>query len=441
LQFFRNAVSVFVTSAAMLPVGLLTSIALARLLSVEDLGYYSVTTSLASVLVILTQFGLAPAAIYRIRRVGSSPARVLPAGLVAVIATSVLALVLCALLYESVITRFLAGAPPRVVFLAVASVPLQLVGLFVSGVARGMDRFRYHNGYRLSRSLAILAAILLVLFVLELGLEEMLAASLVLQGVVTLALLVLVVRETGFHWRVDREELTDGARFGIKSYGQSVAGQLHERVALFLIAYVLADPAQVALYAIAVGVIERLRIIPESLGASLFPKVAGLEERDAGAFTAAVSRHSLFLVAGSVVVLGVVAPILIPLLFGEEYRASIEPFRILLLAMALLTIYHVLSRYFAGMARQRINVITQAAAATLNIVLNLWWIPRYGIVGAAWAGLVSYALEALMITFAFVWDSGQRLGSVLFIRAEDFGVYRRRLAQLLERVRGGSQST
>jgi O-antigen/teichoic acid export membrane protein len=240
---------------------------------------------------------------------------------------------------------------------------------------------------------------------------------------------------------VDREELTDGARFGIKSYGQSVAGQLHERVALFLIAYVLADPAQVALYAIAVGVIERLRIIPESLGASLFPKVAGLEERDAGAFTAAVSRHSLFLVAGSVVVLGVVAPILIPLLFGEEYRASIEPFRILLLAMALLTIYHVLSRYFAGMARQRINVITQAAAATLNIVLNLWWIPRYGIVGAAWAGLVSYALEALMITFAFVWDSGQRLGSVLFIRAEDFGVYRRRLAQLLERVRGGSQST
>lgn len=441
MQFFRNAVSVFATSAAMLPVGLLTSIALARLLSVDDLGYYSVTTSLAAMIVILTQFGWAPAAIYRIRRIGSAPARVVPAGLVAVFATSIFALVSCALLYEPLITRFLAGAPPRVVVLAVATVPVQLLGLFVSGVARGMDRFRYHNGYRMARSVAILVAIVIALFVFHLGLEEMLAVSLLLQGVVTLALLVLVVRETGVYWHVDREELLDGARFGLKSYGQAVAGQIHERVALFLIAYVMADPAQVALYAIAVRVIERLRIIPESLGASLFPKVAGLEERDAGAFTAAVSRHSFFWVVGSVVALGLVAPILIPLLFGEKYRASIGPFRILLLGTALLTIYHVLSRYFAGVARQRINVLTQAVAATVNVALNLWWIPRYGILGAAWAGLVSYGLEALMITVAFVQDSGQGVGAVLLMRPADFGLYRQRLAEWLLQARRRSQSS
>jgi O-antigen/teichoic acid export membrane protein len=43
--------------------------------------------------------------------------------------------------------------------------------------------------------------------------------------------------------------------------------------------------------------------------------------------------------------------------------------------------------------------MTVAATALLNVGLNLWWIPTLGLIGAAYATLVSYA-AGLVLSFA-----------------------------------------
>jgi O-antigen/teichoic acid export membrane protein len=435
VQFFSNALSVFGTSIILLVVGLASSVVLARFLTVDDFGFYSVALAFAGVVGLLAQLGWGAAAVYRIRRRRADPARVLATGAWVLLASSLIALLLCAPLEDRIVSRFLGGAPSVVFWLALALVPFQIVAVLFSGVARALDRFSLHNGYRLALAVGTLLVLVGILMLRRFGLVEVLVGTLAVQIGATLGMGLLTARVTGLSARPDRAEFVDGTRFGLKSYAQVLAGQLHERVDLFMIAYFLGDPAQLAFYAVAVRVIERLRIIPESLGTALFPKVAGLEEREAAEFTATVSRHSLFWVVCVAVLLGVAAPILLPLLYGERYQSSIPPFQILVVAMTLLTVYHVLSRYFAGVSRQRINVATQVLATAVNVGLNLWLIPRYGILGAAWASLASYGLEAVLVTGAFVRDTGRTLREVLVLRRSDLAAYRDRLAPLLARAR------
>ena len=79
-------------------------------------------------------------------------------------------------------------------------------------------------------------------------------------------------------------------------------------------------------------------------------------------------------------------------------------------------------------------ITTQVVATGVNIVLNLWWIPLYGIMGAALASLVSYALEALLITTAFTRAASEGLRDTLVLQRADLQEYRSRAQLLLDRL-------
>jgi O-antigen/teichoic acid export membrane protein len=202
-----------------------------------------------------------------------------------------------------------------------------------------------------------------------------------------------------------------------------------------MIAYFLGDPSQLAFYAIAVSVVQRLNLLPASVATAAYPQMAGLQEDDAAHFACRTSRQSLVWVLLVACALAALAQILLPLIYGEDYRASVLPFLILLPGMVLLTIYTVLGQYFTAMDRQGVNIAIQSASVVVNVLLNLWLIPRHGILGAAAASAASYALEATLITAAFVVSSRRRLDEVFLLRLEDLDPYRRRARVLWRRLR------
>ncbi len=57
--------------------------------------------------------------------------------------------------------------------------------------------------------------------------------------------------------------------------------------------------------------------------------------------------------------------------------------------------------WLKAMNYTKIQFISTLAGAMINIGLNLLLIPRYGAMGAVWATLVSYAVEAWLILFFF----------------------------------------
>lgn len=81
---------------------------------------------------------------------------------------------------------------------------------------------------------------------------------------------------------------------------------------------------------------------------------------------------------------------------NAEYHGAAEVIPILVLA-SLFQGYFLLSSVGISISKQaRYYPMITAAAAGLNIALNLWLVPRFGILAAAWATVAGYALMAAM---------------------------------------------
>lgn len=214
-------------------------------------------------------------------------------------------------------------------------------------------------------------------------------------------------------------EVVASTRFGVQTYLHTMAGQVHERVDVFLVAMLDGDPVHVATYAVAVGVAGRLRMLPLALSAALFPKVAQMAPADGARLTAQVVRTCLALLTVGGVILACLAVWLVPLLFGPIYAASVWPLWVLLPATQAMSVYLLVGRYFQGVDRQGINVVAQVLGVACNLGFNLWWIPVHGPLGAAMASLVSYGIQAMVVVAALSHRGEVGVAQLLVVQHRD----------------------
>ncbi|MGH9464591.1 MAG: oligosaccharide flippase family protein [Thermoanaerobaculia bacterium] len=433
MAFLRNALSVLATAAFQVPVALATGVVLARCLPVAEVGHYSVVLAFVGIAVILSRLGWPMASIYRLRGLRSPAAVVAGATALAWLALTLIAVIACLALEDWVRGHLLHGAPRSAYLLGVLVIPWQLLGELGSGIARALDRFDLHNSYRLGRDLGRLAALAVVLIGGDGGLLAALWAVLISQAASALVLAARVLRRTGLDFADTLPECWAHVVFGIKSYLQGAAGEIHERVDLFMLAYLLTDPAPVAIYAIAANGVRFVKQLAVSINLALYPQLASLDDGESARLASDVARHSLTLLSAVAVALGLAAPLLLPALYGSTYSASLEPFLILLPGMVLLTLYRVFGGYFTSRGKQGINAATQVVSCIVNVGLNLWLIPRSGIAGAAVASLISYTLETLLIAAAFRRRTQLGLVAMLVPRRGDLALYRRLAVDWLRR--------
>ena len=435
MGFFRNVATVFATSVARTPLGFLTGIVLARWLSVSDRGLYALLTTFSAIVFLLTQLGWAEAVIYRTRREGVSPRRALSTGVAANGAFALAAFALCWALRAPLSHAFLGDVSARAFLLAAATAPLLTLGELLCGVARTLDRFDLHNQFGFLQSLLILCLLVAALVFGGGALDAALAVNLGVQAALVLVFGARIAALAGIEWRVDLREALASVRYGKNLYLQNLLINLHERIDVLLLAALGVSAFDIGLYAAGVSVVAQLRQVPGAIGTVLLPRLAGATQAEAAEFTATVVRPSLLVMLAAALALAPAGAIGIPLLFGREYAPAVFPFLVLLPGVALVTVSRVLGRYFAAVNRQRAIVALRVAVLVLNVALNLWLIPRAGIVGAALASLLSYGIEAAATVALFLADSGQAFRTALAPRASDFDVYLARLRGLLSRAR------
>jgi O-antigen/teichoic acid export membrane protein len=376
------------------------------------------------------------AVIYRMSQRPESRGRAVGAA-VTLTAAVFAALALCAVLFaDSLRERFLSGGETALVYLALALAAADLFSGLWDAVARGIDRFDLRNADQIAIALVTLAATALALGVFHTGLVGVLLATAVARLAVLALFGALTLRRSGVELALDRQELGESLRFGAKSHLQTLLAKLHERVDVMLMAGLRVDPAQIAVYAVAVSVIDRLRVVPDSISSALLPKLATVSAPEMGPYTARVTRHLVFWVCASGLALAIAAPFLVPVLFGRPYAASVLPLFVLLPATAMLTVRSMVSNYFVAAGQPGFNAKVQALSVAVNVAANLWAIPRFGILGAAFASLVSYGVEAVATVIAFRSATRCGVGETLLVRRKDFDAYLGRMRRLRERLGG-----
>jgi O-antigen/teichoic acid export membrane protein len=168
----------------------------------------------------------------------------------------------------------------------------------------------------------------------------------------------------------------------------------------FLMLERMANLDQVGLYSAAYKITSLFERFPILISATLYPMMSQLAVSDRARLHSVYRRTEMHLAA-----IAIPAAVLISLfaaptlrLFGPAYVAAATGLRVLVWSSVCLYLAMAGGHLLVSIGRERANLLTLLAGAVTNVVLNVFWIPRWGYVGAAMSTVAAFVV--ILVTTA-----------------------------------------
>lgn len=282
---------------------------------------------------------------------------------------------------------------PGVAVLAFAAFPTLLWIEGGAGILMALGKLPVMNVGLIAGATASLALTFVAVRVLDLGVKGALAATLLAQAMTVVITLGHLWREVPAI-RVSRDVVRQLLSGGMKLHLNAIGTYLFTQANVLILNH-YRSPSETAYYQLAVQLVTGLQIIPAAVGAVAYSLVS----REGPDAAWPQQRKLLVRVTALVVALAVVAyfvaPWIIPRIFGAPFAAAVPVFRILLLGV----VGWCMSIVMASQWISR-GLFLQAALLTIlfgvcTVAGNFFAVPRYGMYGAAWVSVATYALSIL----------------------------------------------
>lgn len=250
-------------------------------------------------------------------------------------------------------------------------------------------------------SLAVTSVLCLIFIRFKFPLIYFIYAVVIEIGAMSLALCFYYLAVCGKKtlWRIDLAEISTLLRNSWPLMFSIAAAALYMRIDQVMIKDMLGSVA-LGYYSSAVRISEAFYFIPMILTSSLFPAIVNAKIKDHGLYAERMKKlfsilfWTAFLIAVAVTL---TAKFLVGVLYGQQYLSAVQ----------VLTV-HVWVSIFAflgvGVSKWMINenlqvyfMIYTAIGAAVNILLNFLLIPRYGIVGSAFATVISQFVVVIVL--------------------------------------------
>jgi O-antigen/teichoic acid export membrane protein len=424
--FTSRVVVIFATKIAQFVMGGATLFLIAALLGSDRSGEYSLLLVWTGMLFAFGQLGMPAAMTFMAGRGGSvrSLERI-QLGLTAAISLAIAVMAIAALpLLETTVLQALGGSDAKtsddLLRVMLAAVPMLLLTQFGAGILYTHGQNRAYNQIQVAVAAAMLILTTILIGFVPFGVSGAVAAYLVANG----AGAVMVVYEV--HKLAKRTTDSGGpvsfrefGKYGIKLYPQSITSFFSYRADVLLLSWMLGDPHLIGYYALAVRIAEMTFYVPDSISAMLYPAISASNRAEADRLAPAVSRLAMlttFMAAIAVVPAGFVA---IWVLLKPEWHAAFPALVVIMPGILSLSLSKVLAAYVSGLGRPIATAVAGVVGLTVNLAVNLLLIPRWGIVGASAASLISYTCHASILLFVSSrWAGVSPLAFILPGRAE-----------------------
>lgn len=159
---------------------------------------------------------------------------------------------------------------------------------------------------------------------------------------------------------------------------------------------------QVAYYAAAAKLSEFWYVFPILIANAFNTQLTQLSRQNKAGYQALLhkSLQILAFIALSISVMTYfLAPYIIELLYGMAYQQSAAILSIHIFATIFVFQRAILSKWLIIEGHYHFSLISHGLGAIINLGLNMWLIPLYGGVGAAWASLIAYASASYLFLF------------------------------------------
>ena len=307
------------------------------------------------------------------------------------------------------ISAILLGYPQETVIgILLASSALLLHAIYgpIVNLTRGYERLDLRSISHLAESIGfmVIAAIVLLL---GLGLLWLIVGTLISVLAATIVGAYIVIKYIGrFSFQVNPSQwwgiLKASLPFGAISLTFVVANQI-DTVMLSL----WMEDVVVGLYAVAYGLMGNLLFFSNALNGALGPTLArtyaGSKETVNSVYQ--TSFRMLFIISMPLAVGGtLLASQIVVLLYTDEFAAAVPAFQVLVWVVPLMSLHTLCSGMATAIHKEKPQAKIRVTAAIANIALNIYVIPRYGLMGAA---VVTVVTELFLFILLFRLVSNQ----------------------------------
>ena len=156
------------------------------------------------------------------------------------------------------------------------------------------------------------------------------------------------------------------------------------------------------IYALGVSLAQMLWLLPSAIQSVLYAFISTHTDRQLIVQRTIKTTRQIAVYAISAGITGYLLSIyLVPILFGEEFRESVQCIGLLFIGVVPFCLSMAVSGYFAGTGRVRINLYSAILGFIVCMAADLLLIPSYGILGAAIASSISYISTVTFLLVKF----------------------------------------
>lgn len=412
----RDIIFTFLTKIVYLGGSFIVSVILARLLGAEGKGKVTALFVVPNILISIADMGVRQAAAYTIGQKKYSVQEVFSSSLLLWLFTSVFSVTLLILYYILPISSNFHWA---LITIAILTVPVKILDTYYYGIHQGLQQIEAMNIRHIIAFVVRLVSVLIFVWILDTHIFGAAVATLISMIAVGIYSYFLLRKRIKFRYiyikGLPEYLFRKGILFAIALFVLNI----NYRVDILILEQ-LVSASEVGQYSVGVGLAELIWQLPNAIGTVLFASSANSKsDSEASKRAARLLRVSLlFLIIGGSI-FALTSQWIVPLIYGTEFQPASYVINLLLPGIMLVVIVQVLHAALSGRGYPLVGVKVFIIAILINIGLNFYLIPMYGINGAAFASTISYTISGVSYAWIFSKKEQISLKDLLIINKED----------------------
>ena len=396
----RDVLETYAVRLFVVAITFATAVVVTRQLGPSGRGFYAVAVTIGAIGAQFGNLGLHASNMYYVAK----DRTLLPALTGNTLAVSLLACIPTTLSgIAFVLWPKLAPIHGTLLFLALASVPAALLYQLTQGLLLGVNEVRAYNKIEYSSRILTLLLICILALAHFRAVESFFSITLVSAIFGFVWALLRLRRVATLPPTLSYSVFRQSIGVGLRAYLIAFFGFLVLRIDLLMVKYML-GATEAGYYSISQILAENTMMFPVVVGLLLFPKLSGISDSQAKlrlANKAVLATAALMLPA--VAIAPLVAGPIISIAFGKSFLPAVVPFAWLMPGTFFLGLETVMVQLLNSEGFPTVIIVAWIVDTIVNVALNLWAIPHYGISGASITSSICYFLM-FVIVFVVVWQ-------------------------------------
>ncbi len=431
--FFRDFVGVLNSNIFSLICALLISVLLTRVLGAEGYGLFNALVVVPLIVVSLTHLGIRGASIYLLGQKKYPDDQIVSSVLFILVFAGLLGMLMSLLGYYYLdnpdFTHLL-------IALVLFVIPFRLSIIYITGIFLGKDEIKKANQLNWAINFINLLLAAILVWGMNMDIVGAVISALGANVLVSIWALQSIFKSFTIKFvflpRIVKHIIRMGLLFSITFF----VIQLNYKLDILLLER-WSTMTEVGVYSLATQIAEQLWQVPLAIGIVLFSRTANQgDQKELAQTIVPLARLTIWVVSGIALLMFVLAPFLIPLIFGSEFSSSAPMLQLILPGIIIMAVFRVLSGQLEGMGKPHITIYIFIPALMINVGLNYLWIPEYGGLGAAMASNISYVLGAIGYWIYYAVINQVSFWEILRFRKSDFN----QLSGLMDKIRSRGTS-